>query len=84
MVSVQTGEAPCGNSALDARYMMKIPNHPQSEEMFVLCPFWDLVGPCGMQTRLDGRPCEDRGHNQFGGAKECEIAMCNFGAYRIL
>jgi len=82
--SVWTGEAPCGKPTLDARYMPKVPDHAQFEEMFFLCPFWDIAGPCGMQTSLDGKPCEDHGHNQFVGAKECKTGTHNIGAYEIL
>ena len=84
MDSVWIGKAPCGKSALDARYMSEVPDHAQSEEMFVLCPFWDLAGSCGMKTRLDGRPYKDHVHNQLGGTKECETAVCNARAYGIL
>jgi len=69
---------------LDARYMAEVPNHTQSEEMFVLCPFWDLFGLCDMQTRLNGRAYDDRNHNQFRGTKECEIAVLNIGEYGII
>lgn len=64
--------------------MLEVLDHAQFEEMLVLSPFWDLVGSCGMQARLDGRPYEDRGHNQFGSTQECEIATHNTGAYGIL
>ena len=51
--------------------MPEVPDQAQSKELSVLCPFLDLSGSCGMQNRLDGRPYEYHGHNQFGGAKEC-------------
>ena len=53
-------------------------------EVSILCPFRDPVGSCGMKTRIDGRPCEDRNDNQLRGAKECEIAVRNSRAYQIL
>lgn len=84
MDSVWAGKTPCSMPALDARYMLEVPNCTQSEEMFVLCPFWDLAGSRGMQTTIDGRPCKDHGYNQFGGTKECVIATHNVGAYRVL
>ena len=69
---------------LDARYMPKVLDHAQSEEILVLCPFWDLAGSCGMRTRLDGRPYEDHGHNQFGSTEECETTTRNAGEYAVL
>lgn len=69
---------------LDARYMSDVPERTQSKELFVLCPFWDLAGSCGLQTRLDGRPYEYHDHNKFGGAKECEVVARNTRAYGIL
>jgi len=57
--SIWTGKAPHSKSVLDARYMPEVPDRTQSEEMFVLCPFWDLSRSRGMHTRLDGRPYED-------------------------
>ena len=84
MESVSTSEVPCGKYALDARYMTKVPDHAQYEEIFVLCPFSNLPRPCDMKTRFDGRPCQDRGHKQFGGAKKCETSAHNIGAYKIL
>ena len=64
--------------------MTEVLDFTQSKEMFVLCPFWEIVGPHGMHAGLDGRPNEDHGHNQFGGAEECEIVVCNVEAYGIL
>ena len=84
MDNVWIGKAPCGKSTLDARYMLEVPDHAQSEEMLILCRFLDLARSCGMQTRLDVIPYEDRGHNQFGSTKECEIIVYNVGAYGIL
>ena len=68
---------PCSKSALDARYMPKVPDPTQPKEMFILHPFWDLAGSCDMPTRIDGRPCEDQDDNQLGGVEECEIATRN-------
>ena len=79
-----TDKVPFGKSALDARYMPKVPDRAHSEEMIVLCPIWDLAGPCGMHIGLDGRPSEDHRHNQFVGAKECETVACYVGTYDIL
>ena len=84
MDSVWTGKAPCRKYALDARYMLEVLDHTQSEEMFVLCPSWDLTGSRRMQTRLDGRPYEDCGYNQFGGTNKCETAVRNIETYRVL
>lgn len=84
MDSVWIGQASCGKSALNVRYMSEIPDRAQSKEVFVLSPFWDLAGSCGMETRIDGRPREGRSDNQLGGAKQCETVACNSRAYQIL
>ena len=54
------------------------------KKCFFFYTFWNFVGPCGMKTRLDVRPCEDHGHNKFGVTKECETVARNVGAYGIL
>jgi len=48
------GETPCSQPTIDARYMPKVSNHAQFEEMCVLCSFQYLAGPCGVQTRING------------------------------
>jgi len=45
---VWVGKTPCGKSALDGRYFSKVSHCTQSEEMPILCPFWDSVGSCGL------------------------------------
>ncbi len=63
MDCVWVSKIPCGQFALNARYLSKVPDCAQSEEMFVLCPFWDFPGSCGMQTRIDSTPYEDHSDN---------------------
>lgn len=52
---------PCGKFAPNARYFLKIPDHTQSEEILVLCSFWDSVASCGLYTGTDGRSSKDCG-----------------------
>ena len=35
---------PCGQFALNARYLSKVPNCAQSEVVYILCPFGTLLG----------------------------------------
>lgn len=35
---------PCSKFALDVGYMQQMPHRVESEEVFILCPLWDLVG----------------------------------------
>ena len=64
--------------------MSKIPDCAQSEEVLVLCSFWDRTGSRGLQKGTDGRPHEDHGDTELGGIKECEIVACYPRTYRIL
>ena len=41
------------------------------EEVYILCPLWDLAGSCGVQTRDDGVTYEYRGDSELGGPKKC-------------
>jgi len=45
---VWVGEIPCSQPTLDVGYMLKVSDHAQFEEMFVLCSFRNLAGPCGV------------------------------------
>eukprot|EP00253_Pinus_taeda_P010514 PITA_10514 len=65
-------------------FQYTIPDRAQSKEVYVLCPLWDLARACGVQTGIDDGPHEDRGDNQLGGAKECEIVARNPEAYWML
>ena len=56
----------------NARYMSKILDHAQSQEVSILRSFLEPIGACGLQTRDDGRTREDRGDSELGSAKECE------------
>ena len=78
------GQALSGKSTLNVRYMSKIPDCAKSEEVSILCPFWDPTRACGVQIGIDGIAREDHGDNQLGGAKGCETNVCNLGAYWIL
>lgn len=70
--------------ALDARYLSKILDHAQSQEVFVLCSFWEPVGACGLQTRIDGIPHEDHSDTELVSVEECEKIACYSGTYEIL
>jgi len=69
---------------LDVGYVSQIPDRIESEEVFILCPLWDLAGSCGVQARADGGPCQACGDNEFGGPKECYEATHDVGTYKIL
>jgi hypothetical protein len=43
---------PCSKSALDVGYMPKVSDRAEFEEMFILCPLWNLAGSCGVQQGL--------------------------------
>jgi len=75
---------PCSELALDARCLSKIPDHAQAQEVSVLHSFWEPIGACGLQTRVDGRPREDRGDSKLGNTEDCEIATRYSGTYGIL
>ncbi len=64
--------------------MPHITDHSESEDVFILCPLWDLAGSCVVQARADGGPCQDHGNSQFEGPKECQIAVRNFGPYWVV
>jgi len=69
---------------LDAGYLPKIPNCTQSQEVSILSSFWEPIGACGLHTRTDGRPYEDRGDIELGSVEECETAQHYSGTYEIL
>lgn len=75
---------PCKNLALDAGYLSRIPGHAQSLEVYVRCSFWEPIGACGFQTRIDGIPHEDHNHTKLGSVKECELVVRYSGTYGIL
>ena len=63
---------------------MEIPDRAQSQELSILCSFWEPIGACGLQTRTDGRPRKDHGDTEFESTKECEIVVLYPGVYGIL
>lgn len=75
---------PCSELALDAGYLSKIPDHAQSQEVYVLYSFWELIGASGLHTRTNSRTCEDRGDIEVGSTKECETTARYFETYGIL
>lgn len=68
----------------DDRYLSKIPDYAQSKEVSIFCSFWDPVGSCDLQTRIDGRSHEDHSDIKLVGAKECEVVVHYPRTYRIL
>ena len=61
---------PCSELALDVGYLSKILDRAQSQEVYVLCSFWELVGACGLQTGADGRPRKDSDDTKLGSIAE--------------
>ena len=64
--------------------MPKISGRAEAQEVFVLCPFQNSIGPCGMQERVDGELYQDHSDSKFGGLEECQTVVSNFGPYWIL
>ena len=73
----------CSELALDVGYLSKIPDRAQPQEVSALCSFSE-IGACGLQTRVDGRPCEGRGDSKLGSAKECETVVHYSRTHKIL
>ena len=75
---------PCSKLAPNARYLSKIPNHAQSQEVSVLCSFLEPIGECGLQIGTNSRSHKDSNDTELGSTKECEVVVRYPGTCGIL
>jgi len=77
-------ETPCSKRTPDVGYLSKIPESAQPKEVLVLCSYWNPIGSCGLETKTDGRPREDRGDTELGSTKKCKATVRYLSTYGVL